>query len=179
MATPAQIEANRQNAQKSTGPKTPEGKAIASQNSITHGLTGSQVVISGEDPDAFAQFRTQLLDELLPKGPMETMLADRIIELSWRLKRAGRIQSGTYNAFTTEQNDAEDNTLGQIAIRDFSNSKVLDRLLMHERRIEHSLYKTMLELQRLQFIRTKYQSLLHDSTDYDDSDLQEMNEIYD
>jgi hypothetical protein len=40
-----------------------------------------------------------------------------------------------------------------MAIKDFSNSRVLERLLMYERRIEHSLYKTMLELQRLQLLR--------------------------
>jgi hypothetical protein len=44
--------------------------------------------------------------------------------------------------------------LGRIAIKDFSNARVLDRLLMYERRIEHSLFKTILELQRLHLLRT-------------------------
>ena len=43
--------------------------------------------------------------------------------------------------------------LGKIAIKDFSNARVLDRLLMYERRIEHSLFKTILELQRMQLMR--------------------------
>jgi len=44
-------------------------------------------------------------------------------------------------------------TLGRLVVKDFSNSKVLDRLLMYERRIENSLYKTMHELQRLKLIK--------------------------
>jgi hypothetical protein len=43
--------------------------------------------------------------------------------------------------------------LGRIAIKDFSNARVLERLLMYERRLEHSLYKTLLEIQRLNVMR--------------------------
>jgi len=43
--------------------------------------------------------------------------------------------------------------LGRLAIKDFSNARVLERLLMYERRIENSLYKTLLELQRLNLIK--------------------------
>jgi hypothetical protein len=45
MASVAQIQANRSNAQKSTGPRTPQGKATASQNAVKHGLLAEQVVI--------------------------------------------------------------------------------------------------------------------------------------
>jgi hypothetical protein len=48
MATEAQILANRLNAQKSTGPQTPEGKAIVSQNAVKHGLSAGQDIISSE-----------------------------------------------------------------------------------------------------------------------------------
>jgi hypothetical protein len=177
MASPAQIEANRQNAQKSTGPKSPEGKAAVAQNAVRHGLTAAAPLIAGEDPAAYEQFRDQLHDELVPKGPMEIMLADRILELAWRLKRAGRIQIGTFDALTADQSP-DTVTLGRIAVSDFSSNKVLDRLLVHERRIEHSLYKTMLEFQRLQFIRTKYQSLISDGQDYDDVEIREITENF-
>jgi len=49
MSTEAQIHANRQNAQKSTGPKTAEGKAAVSQNAVKHGLIASEAVITGEN----------------------------------------------------------------------------------------------------------------------------------
>jgi hypothetical protein len=176
MATQKQIAANRRNAQKSTGPKTPQGKRTVAQNAATHGLTAAAPVIAGEDPAAFSRFRQQLLTELRPRGPLETMLADRIIDLSWRLKRTGRLQIATFDTLTAaDQPDGRPDplALGRIAVSDFSSANVLDRLLMHERRIEQSLYKTMLELQRLQFIRTKYQSLLMDHEDYDDWEFRE------
>ena len=50
MSTKAQINANRQNAQKSTGPQTDEGKAVVSQNAVSPGLFAAEAVITGEDP---------------------------------------------------------------------------------------------------------------------------------
>ncbi len=50
MSTEAQINANRQNAQKSTGPRTAEGKAVVSQNAVKHGLFAAEAVIRIENP---------------------------------------------------------------------------------------------------------------------------------
>ena len=95
MATQKQIAANRQNAQKSTGPKTAEGKAVVSQNAIKHGLFAAGAVISLEDPSDYEQFRSEMLAELAPIGEVETMLAERVVGLSWRLKRSERMQNET------------------------------------------------------------------------------------
>ena len=178
MATESQIRANRRNAQKSTGPRTPEGRAAVSQNAVKHGLLIRQNVISSESQADFDLYRERMLVELAPASPMESMLAERIVTLSWRLKRAGRIQNQTIDALNADNTSsplakltqslffknheqsqdghstsATNLTLGRLAIKDFANARVLDRLLMYERRIEHSLYKTLLELQRLQLIR--------------------------
>jgi len=178
MSTEAQILANRRNAQKSTGPSTSEGKSNVSQNAVKHDLLTRHDVISSESQTDFDLYREQMLAELDPVSPMESMLAERIVSLSWRLKRVCRIQNQAIDALN------EDNTcsplvkltqsvffknadrsgagpatsathlaLGRMAIKDFSRARVLDRLLMYERRIEHSLYKTILELQRLNLIR--------------------------
>jgi len=171
MATQAQIIANRRNAQKSTGPRTPQGKAAISQNAVKHGLLARHDVINSESPAEFELYRNKILDELKPASPMESILAERIVTLSWRLKRTGRIQNQTIDVlnadntspltkltqslFFKDQNQsnallsADHLTLGLLAIKDFANARVLDRLLMYERRIEHSLYKTILEFQRL------------------------------
>src|SRR5512136_761609 len=98
MATEAQIEANRANAQKSTGPRTPEGKALVSQNAITHGLLARAGVIPGEDEHEFAAHREGLLQQLRPGAPLEEVLADRIVDFSWRLQRAARDQDVAYAA---------------------------------------------------------------------------------
>ncbi len=177
MSTEAQIIANRRNAQKSTGPHTPRGKAAVSHNAVKHGLSARQAVISSESQADFDLYRDQILDELNPASPMESMLAERIVSLSWRLKRVCRIQNQTIDAlsapktssplakltqsmfFKGQNRPAELSEsapalpLGRLAIKDFSNARVLDRLLMYERRIEHSLYKTLLEFQRLNLVK--------------------------
>ena len=178
MISEKQLAANRQNAQKSTGPKTPEGKAIASQNSTTHGLTAAVSIIEGENPLEFEDFRLKILDELAPAGPMETMLTHRIITLAWRLSRADRFQSAAINTLTdkaqidknnpitkflnnikSDSSGENSNLIGDVTVKDFSNTRVLERLLMYERRIENSLYKTHLELQRLQLLRLRQQAI--------------------
>jgi hypothetical protein len=177
MATEAQIIANRCNAQKSTGPRTSRGKTVVSQNAVKHGLSACQAVIGLESQAEFELYRQQFLDELAPQTPMESMLAERIVNLSWRLKRAGRFQNQTIDALNTPappspltklkeslfkdlektrshppESDAH-LALGRLAIKDFSNDRVLERLLMYERRIENSLYRTIVELQRLNLIK--------------------------
>jgi len=178
MATEVQILANRRNAQKSTGPRTSEGKSAVSQNTVKHGLLVRHDVISSESQADFDLYREQMLAELIPVSPMESMLAERIVSLSWRLKRVCRIQNQAIDALNvdnksnplaklaqsmffkgTDRPQAGPSTsathlaLGRLAIKDFAKARVLDRLLMYERRIEHSLYKTILELQRLNLIR--------------------------
>lgn len=178
MATEAQIIANRRNARKSTGPRNCKGKSIVSQNAVKHGLLARQAVISSENRNEFCLYRDLMLAELAPAGPMETILAQRIVSLSWRLKRAGIIQKQTIDAMNADNKSnplakltqsplfknlgqtqpdsstpAADLTLGRMVIKDFSNARVLERLLMYERRLEHSLYKTILELQKLQLMR--------------------------
>jgi hypothetical protein len=172
MATKAQIRANRRNAQKSTGPRTLKGKAAVSQNAIKHGLFARQDVIGSESQADFDLYRRQLLAELAPTSPMESMLAERIVSLFWRLIRVCRMQNeaiDVLNANNTasplakltqslffrnqDQSQAGHLALGRMAIKDFSNARVLDRLLMYERRMEHSLYRTLFELQKLNIIK--------------------------
>ncbi len=179
MPTEAQLTANRRNALKSTGPRTAEGKAAASQNSVSHGLSAAKDVISSESQADFDLLHAQILDELAPAGPMESILAERIVTLSWRLKRVGRFQNQTIDTLHADNSNpspfkkltqslllkyqpqpppapsASDDhlPLGRLAVKDFGNARVLDRLLMYERRLENSLYKTLLEFQRLQLIK--------------------------
>ena len=68
MSSPAQILANRQNAARSTGPKTPEGKAASSRNATRHGLTGVFHVLPHEDPAEFEQLAAAVRDEFRPRN---------------------------------------------------------------------------------------------------------------
>jgi hypothetical protein len=178
MSTESQILANRLNALKSTGPRTIEGKTAVSQNAVKHGLLAESDVITSESEADFNQYRQQLLDELSPVSPMESILAERIVTLSWRLKRAGRFQNQAIDVLNFDQtnnplkkltqslfrnfagespsnanNSNGELALGRLAVKDFSDARVLEHLLMYERRIENSLYKTILEFQRLNIVR--------------------------
>ena len=93
MSTEAQIKANRENAKKSTGPRTARGKEVVSQNALKHGLCSKKNVIRTESQEEFDMFRDVMLDDLDPSGGMELMLAQRIVALSWRLRRAEHFQN--------------------------------------------------------------------------------------
>jgi len=96
MSTPEQINANRRNAQKSTGPKTPEGKRIASKNALRHGLLSNDLLLPGEDPSEVARFTGEHLLSLAPVGPRQQWWAERIVLIQRRLDRLARIEAGQY-----------------------------------------------------------------------------------
>jgi hypothetical protein len=93
MATPAQIDANRRNAQQSTGPKTDAGKAAASQNAHSHGLCSASAVAPGDDPAVFQAFATAIVAELDPVGMNQRLQAERIAFLTWKLQRIPAIEA--------------------------------------------------------------------------------------
>src|SRR5437016_6219086 len=92
-ATQKQLEANRQNAKKSTGPRTPQGKIRSSLNALRHGLTGQVSTMPVEDRVAFDKFTTELCQSYQPEGPLETQIAQSIAEDEWRLNRARAIEN--------------------------------------------------------------------------------------
>lgn len=93
MATAAQVEANRRNAQMSTGPRTPEGKLRSSANASTHGLTAKSALLPGEDPEQWQAWRQDIFDEFQPRPGLEERLVEIIARNLWRLERASRIET--------------------------------------------------------------------------------------
>lgn len=87
MASEKQIEANRANAKRSTGPKTAEGRTRSRANAWKHGLTADTLVIIGEVPDEFDELRIALLDSYDPQSPWESELVERLAGIFWRLRR--------------------------------------------------------------------------------------------
>ena len=76
MTNERQAEANRQNAQKSTGPRTPAGKAVVALNGIKHGLLSRESLIKGESEAEFVDFGNRLRAKLAPGGELELLFAD-------------------------------------------------------------------------------------------------------
>ncbi len=105
MPTEAQRKANRQNAKKSTGPRTPEGKARSSKNALKHGLLARDAVMADEDPAEYDR-QLQILEEnLFPKNAIEFELVLQIADSRWRLRRITRIEAGltTYQYHGTDR----------------------------------------------------------------------------
>lgn len=98
MISEKQLAANQQNALKSTGPKTTEGKARSSGNSLKHGLLAKNVVITegegAEDRQAFEALLADMIDQFNPEGSLEEMLVEKIAVCYWRLGRAHRYEVG-------------------------------------------------------------------------------------
>jgi hypothetical protein len=88
VATPKMIEANRQNALKSTGPTTEQGKQRSSQNAITHGIFAQNPGISDDEAQQFDDFRLAMLAELNPANMQEMRRAEIVINCHWRMRRA-------------------------------------------------------------------------------------------
>lgn len=81
------LRANRLNAQSSTGPRSAAGKARSAQNATSHGVFCKHLVLPGEDPELFREFRNALLQNLLPQDWLECSLADQYVEARWKLRR--------------------------------------------------------------------------------------------
>jgi hypothetical protein len=96
--TPKQIEANRQNAQKATGPKTPSGRAASKMNALKHGIFSRNVLVRGtharENEREFRALHDRFREHYQPVGPVEEMLVDEIVTGHWRLQRALKAESG-------------------------------------------------------------------------------------
>lgn len=91
------LAANRANAQKSTGPRTEEGKAVSRRNALRHGLTAKTVVLDLEDPEEFEHFRDRVLQAFAPAEGAERLLTDELAGALWRLKRAQRIETAAFD----------------------------------------------------------------------------------
>ena len=98
MRTQKQISASRENAKKSTGPRTTEGKARASKNALKHGLMAQDAVIPGEDPAEFDRHLTKLEDTYLPRNYVEKQIVHQIADTMWRIKRLSRIETTVVSA---------------------------------------------------------------------------------
>src|ERR1700751_5156396 len=103
MSTLRQIEANRRNAQRSTGPRTPEGRAAVRLNGVRHGLTAKTIVLPGESVEDFEAHLDSLEAEFQPSPPMQELLVQDIVLCTWRLRRLYHVE-GAYQHMRFEDN---------------------------------------------------------------------------
>src|SRR5690349_21655966 len=96
MSTDRQIEANRLNAQHSTGPSTPEGRAAVRLNGLKYGLYAETLILPGEDPADFDALLDRLDAEHQPTTPTEETFVSQIAMASWRRARVQRMEAAFY-----------------------------------------------------------------------------------
>src|SRR5260370_29641763 len=94
MTSARQLEANRGNALKSTGPRTINGKQASRRNALRHGLTAETLIEPLENLEDYRAFETAIVAEYLPQSPVEKELVHRLASLFWRLRRATSIETG-------------------------------------------------------------------------------------
>src|SRR5439155_278459 len=95
--------ANRENAKKSTGPRSPDGKNAAKFNRLTHGLRAEQVVLPGEDPAAFEAEKQAWLNDWKPMSHTRAVLAERAATCSWMLGPATGASARLLRAYGPEE----------------------------------------------------------------------------
>lgn len=102
MSSVRQIEANRRNASKSTGPVTPEGKERSRANALRHGLTAETVIATLEDIEDYKSFELAVASDYDAQSAVERELVLRLASILWRLRRATGIESALFESVTAE-----------------------------------------------------------------------------
>ncbi|MDQ1472357.1 MAG: hypothetical protein QOJ99_3837, partial [Bryobacterales bacterium] len=153
----AQLEANRQNAQKSTGPRTEEGKKRSRINATRHGLTGQFHAFSHEDKIAFDEHCTNLMADYNPETYREKLLAMSIAEDMWRLNRARALENNIFAigmsgpiGDATDVDSAEGHAAACQARVWLADGRNIQLLAVYETRIRRNIEKNEKQLKELQ-----------------------------
>ena len=158
MTSKKKAEANRQNALKSTGPKTLEGKDAVRHNALKHGLLSQQTLLPDEEKAVLVEFSERLRSQLQPVGDLEALLVDRIVAAVWRLRRVLSVEAAIYEE-ERFNHLGEERGLGWAFTQDAQYQNAFSKLSRYETAIERGLYKALHELQRLQAARDAASSI--------------------
>jgi hypothetical protein len=163
MASPAQIAANRANAQKSTGPRTVEGKKKSSLSALKHGLTAETLVLPHEDTVAYQEIRDSLYQQYEPATQQECMLVDQLASAWWRTIRVRQIETDmldlqiqTLNRQYPEKKKTKTTDRQALAVRFVTESeKDFVNFMRYDAQIERAFYRALNTLEKLQAARKR------------------------
>jgi len=161
MATKPQIEANRRNAQKSTGPKTPEGKAKSRRNGLQHGLTAKTCMLADEDPEALLDLLEELREKYDPHDTDEDFLVERMAKARLRYNRIMPLEAAIFNLRLAVDKAPEPLIAAQgksaerawAYMRDANGGNALSKLARYETSLLREYDRSRQELEKLQKIR--------------------------
>jgi hypothetical protein len=125
------VDANHRNSDHSTGPRTAKGKNAVHHNALRHGLLARALVFKNDDErNSFRAYQKRIVDDLAPKGALELMMVEDLVNADWRLKRATRWEQNVWmdNDMTTiaaEALHSGTDKLGIVGEPDEENSRGL------------------------------------------------------
>ena len=150
MSTPAQTLANQQNAQRSTGPTTPEGKAAASRNAATHGLHNADfTLLPHEDAAAFQSAQQSYRDRFTPQDHHELFLVHLAVQSTWKLARIHRLQAAVFNLALDPEIPAATPESAVAANMLKANPNAFQTLERYAIAAERSYHKAIRELEKI------------------------------
>jgi hypothetical protein len=149
---------NQANALRSTGPKTPEGKQRSSLNAFKHGLSGNHLVMQQHEFVAYEQYTVKMLADLKPVTEPEKQIAQKIVDLNFRINRITAIENNLLNFDMSDNSpDFEEDEgiacmMGQARAwkKDAQSFEILGR---YEARLSKQLLQYQHELERLKTVR--------------------------
>jgi hypothetical protein len=148
MASEAQLAANRRNAEKSTGPRTEEGKAKVARNALRHGLRAEKVVIFDEKSADLEAFVAEQRAAYQPADAVEDQLVERIALCAWRLRRIYRAEADIMECWRKADIGVREDI--DIAAAFDSDPNEMSALSRYEASLDRSLNRAYVQLERRQ-----------------------------
>jgi len=146
---------NRANAQHSTGPRSPEGKARSSRNALCHGLSSRSALLSSEDRAAYESHCRQFFDEYQPATPTEAQLTQELADTTWRLNRIPALEADLLHRAAHPASEE-----AAIAFDIVDAHRTLAMLGLHGSRLSRQFQKALQQLREIQadrlFRKTKW-----------------------
>src|SRR4051794_10274467 len=163
MATALQIAANRRNAKRSTGPKTPQGRAAVRLNAVQHGMTAKVIVLPHESEPDYHEIRAALIQDYAPANSQEFMLVDQIAAGYWRTIRARRFEQAMFdNQLRTKKQAHRRNTRpdskddeGCAVVLQVTRPESLHNYFRYDGSISRDYYRAITALERMQASRRR------------------------
>ena len=145
----AKLAANRANAQKSTGPRTAEGKENSKRNAVKHGLSAKELIIKQGEHEEFQLFHDSLLESACPADPVQWILFNELVRAAWNLRRINQLEADLFDGVTDP-------------LADENQDARMDRLARYRASNERTFHRALRELKALETehtVRATYESV--------------------